>query len=160
MSNNDEYCTPPEHVELARELMGSIDLDPATNPLAQEYIKAKQWYVKENNGLALPWHGNIWLNPPYSYPLVEQFTTKAIEHISKEPSSQAVVLVNACTDAKWFQQLMDYPCCFVRGRISFYLNGKKINGNRNGQAFFYLGEREVEFRHLFKDLGRIVTFAC
>ncbi len=39
-----EWYTPGRYVELARQVMGSIDLDPASNELAQTWIKAKTFY--------------------------------------------------------------------------------------------------------------------
>lgn len=159
MSGNDEYCTPPEYIELARKLLGTIDLDPAANLIAQEYIQAKQFYTKENDGLALPWYGNVWLNPPYSYPLVQRFTEKAIEFAHSDAKGQVLLLTNACTDAKWFQNLLDFPACFMQGRISFYLDGKQVNGNRNGQVFFYLGTKNRLFIRLFRGLGRVIPSA-
>ena len=155
MGANDEYCTPPEYVELARKTMGWIDLDPASNQYAQQYIGARTFYTKEDNGLALPWHGKVWLNPPYSFPLVEQFTTRAIRHYEEHHENQAIILVNASTDVKWFQRLLAFPACFVKGRISFLLDGVVQNGNRNGQVFFYLGDKPTRFFRLFSPLGRI-----
>jgi len=35
-TGNNEWNTPPEYVELAREVLGTIDIDPATNALAQQ----------------------------------------------------------------------------------------------------------------------------
>ena len=61
-----EYYTPPYYVELAREVMGSIDLDPASCKQAQEIVNAINYFDEEANGLLRPWYGNIFLNPPYS----------------------------------------------------------------------------------------------
>ena len=43
---------------------GAIDLDPASCALANTLIGARQFYTKEQNGLALPWFGRVYLNPP------------------------------------------------------------------------------------------------
>ena len=37
-SCNNEWYTPPKFIEAAREVMGSIDLDPATSKVAQETV--------------------------------------------------------------------------------------------------------------------------
>lgn len=71
-----EYYTPPEIIELARKTMGSIDLDPCSNNYAQGYIKAKEFWTKEDNGLKRPWAGNVWLNPPYIYKEIDKWINK------------------------------------------------------------------------------------
>jgi len=80
--------------------MGGLDLDPATCEEAQAEINAPTYYTKKENGLARPWFGRVFLNPPYSMPLIEEFTQKVIEEYDTGRIDQAVVLVNNCTDTK------------------------------------------------------------
>jgi hypothetical protein len=61
-----EWYTPLEWVDRAREVIGTIDCDPATHWFAQRTIKATRWFDKERDGLQQQWAGNIWLNPPYA----------------------------------------------------------------------------------------------
>jgi len=63
LTGNPEWYTPAEYIELAREVMGKIDLDPASNPFAQETVKAEQFYTEDDDGLSQPWWGQVWLNP-------------------------------------------------------------------------------------------------
>ena len=63
-SATNEHYTPLAFVTAAREVMGGIDLDPASSPKANEQIQAKLIYTPENNGFTKPWHGRIFLNPP------------------------------------------------------------------------------------------------
>lgn len=60
-----EWYTPQRYIEMAREVMGTIDLDPASNAIAQEWIKARVFYSQEEDGLSQEWFGNVWINPPY-----------------------------------------------------------------------------------------------
>lgn len=64
-SESNEWYTPLKYIEAARAVMGGIDLDPASNESAQQWIKAKQFYIKDDDGLHKPWYGRLWLNPPY-----------------------------------------------------------------------------------------------
>jgi len=59
--------TPVWLLTAARELMGSITLDPASDPEAQMQVRAAGWYGPGQvitNGLSVPWYGRVWLNPP------------------------------------------------------------------------------------------------
>lgn len=72
------WLTPPEYIEAARAVLGRIDLDPATHPEAQEWIKARQFYTRRDNGLSRDWRGRVWLNPPYARAEIAPFIDKLI----------------------------------------------------------------------------------
>jgi DNA N-6-adenine-methyltransferase (Dam) len=65
-TGENQWFTPPEYLAAARQVMGGIDLDPATHPAAQQTIAADRFFTPKENGLLQEWHGRIWLNPPYS----------------------------------------------------------------------------------------------
>lgn len=137
-SGNNEWYTPPKYLKIARKIMGSIDLDPASNEFANKNVKAKTFYTKEDNGLVKEWFGNVWLNPPYSQPLIQQFSEKLVEEIKTGNVNKACVLVNNATETRWMQMLLkecDYVW-FPSGRIK-YLNYKSEPANTplQGQAF-------------------------
>jgi DDE superfamily endonuclease len=52
-SGEFEWYTPAEHVELVREVLGGIDLDPASNDKAQEVVRAAAYFTKADDGLVL-----------------------------------------------------------------------------------------------------------
>lgn len=110
-----ERYTPPRYLEAARQVMGVIDLDPASCVIANQNVKATKFYTEEENGLTKEWRGNIWLNPPYS--IVESFVDKLIESNFK----QAIVLTHNCTETKWFCKLVDRAdaIVFPTHRINF-----------------------------------------
>ena len=157
--DGDEWYTPQEYVDAVREVMGEIDLDPATCEAAQEQIQAKHCFTKDDNGLDHPWIGRVFLNPPYSMPLVEQFTGKAISEYDAGNAEEAIVLVNNCTDTRWFHKLLDrFPACFTSGRLQFWRPDHGNFSARQGQVFFYLGPHwkgEV-FASVFSQFGIVV----
>lgn len=162
--DGDEWYTPEQFIEAARELMGSIDLDPATCEAAQQIVRAAQWYTKEDNSLDKPWfdqHGNpanVWCNPPYSMKLIQQFTQKLIDEYDSGNIRSAVYLVNNCTDAGWFHSLMArFPMCFTRGRVRFWRPDKTTFATRQGQVFFYLGNNTDRFVDIFSQFGIVVA---
>lgn len=63
-SADNEHYSPFDYVDSGRVLMGGIDLDPASNALANEYIKAIDYYSRSSNGFDKQWSGKVWLNPP------------------------------------------------------------------------------------------------
>ena len=50
-----EWYTPAKYLHAAREVMGAIDLDPASSTLANTVIQAETYYDEETNGLDKPW---------------------------------------------------------------------------------------------------------
>ena len=52
------WLTPP-HVHQA---LGQFDLDPCGHP---DWPTAKHSICLPDDGLTAPWHGRVWLNPPY-----------------------------------------------------------------------------------------------
>jgi len=56
------WGTPVEYVDLARTVMGVIDLDPASSDQAQSTVQALQHFTQADDGLKRVWHGNVWLN--------------------------------------------------------------------------------------------------
>jgi len=77
-----EHYTPVEFVEAARQVLGAIDLDPASCPRANATVKATRFYSAEDDGLAQPWKGRVFVNPPGDKRgvLIKAFWRKACEH--------------------------------------------------------------------------------
>jgi len=156
MTGDNEGYTPSEYIEMARRVMGSIDLDPASNEYAQEIVKAEKYYTIDDDGLSMEWKGNIWLNPPYANKLIIQFIDKAI---SEKEVTQAIILTNNNTDTQWFKKLFNWSdiLCFTTGRINFYKRDGTISAPTNGQTFFYKGNNYKQFTEEFKRIGLIMA---
>jgi hypothetical protein len=76
-----ERYTPAEYIASARSVLGAIDLDPASNAQAQRIVKAARYLTIEDDGLAHPWQGRVWLNPPYHRGLLPAFVDKLVEEV-------------------------------------------------------------------------------
>jgi hypothetical protein len=57
-------CYTPRWVFDAMGL--EFDLDVAAPPGGPWHVPAKRYYTAEDDGLAQPWDGLVWCNPPYS----------------------------------------------------------------------------------------------
>lgn len=156
-SISNEWYTPIRYVEAAREALGTIDVDPASNELANKTIRAKTFYTKENSGLLKEWRGTVWLNPPYGG-IATGFVAKLIDQYKKRITTEAILLVNAnSTDTGWFQPLWNYVLCFTNHRINFMpLNNKAINNSTHGSVFVYFGKQKQKFIDNFKQFGVVV----
>ncbi len=152
-SGNNEWYTPSDYIDLAREVMGSIDLDPASSHKANEVVKAKRYYTAEDDGLSKDWYGNVWLNPPYSSELITKFTDKLLEELPI--MSQALVLVNNATETEWFSRLVNKASavCFPRSRVKFYMPDGTIGAPLQGQALLYFGIEPMRFVEVFRAKG-------
>ena len=157
-TGDNEWYTPQEHIERARRVMGAFDVDPASNPIAQEKIGAGQFFTEETNGLAQEWNGRIWLNPPYAQPLIGQFMSKLCEEYEAGRCTEAVALTHNYTDTRWFQDTARAASaiCFTRGRIKFYSPSGDIAAPTQGQAFFYFGPNVDAFAAEFSEVGFVV----
>lgn len=154
-TGDPEGYTPKEYIEAAREVMGSIDLDPASNEYAQQTVKAKVYYTKADDGLHQDWSGNVFLNPPYCHPEIRMFISKLLAHYSAGEISQAILLTNNNTDTQWFYDAASIASaiCFTKGRINFYKPDGSTTQPVNGQTFFYFGQSIDKFKTIFTKVG-------
>jgi hypothetical protein len=74
----NEWLTPPPIIA-ALGGWQSFDLDPAT-PDVMPWQTAQARYTARDDGLVQPWFGRVWLNPPYSHPLVARFLARMSAH--------------------------------------------------------------------------------
>lgn len=159
LGDGDEWLTADSpYLKGARTVLGGIDLDPASCEAANKIIRAKTFWSKEDDGLSKDWFGRVWLNGPFSYPLVEQFTVKAVDQYEHGKTKATIILTNNATDADWCQLLLKrFPVCFPKGRVPFWREGREgVGGARQGQAFSYLGPDEGLFIRTFQPLGTIM----
>lgn len=157
-----EYYTPLKYIEAACEVLGIIDLDPASCEAAQMTVKAEQFYTKDDDGLQCKWFGHVWLNPPYSKTAGKSNQGTWSHHLANEYRQgnvqEAILLVKAALGYKWFEELWcDWPVCFARERLSFIKADGTSNGqSKQGTAFVYFGPNPQTFKDVFCEFGRVI----
>lgn len=159
-SGNNEWYTPPQFIQAAHMVMGRIDLDPASSEAANKNVNAERFFTETDNGLEQPWHGRVFMNPPYERGLVAEFTSKLIAEHESGRVTESIVLVNNATETRWFQELAKEcdAVCLVSGRIKYLTPElKPANTPLQGQAFIYSGPNAAQFCSEFGQFG--VTLA-
>lgn len=65
-AESHEWYTPTSLIDAERQVMGGIDLDPASCAEANVYVEADYYYTRRQNGLewSNPWFGKMHINPP------------------------------------------------------------------------------------------------
>jgi hypothetical protein len=143
-SGFDNWLTDPKNVlPRVRKCLGTIDLDPASNIVAQQYVQASEFCVSNDDyrhaldklgidgiphnllpddGLSTDWDGNVFCNPPYSGKLIGLFVNKFIDEIVAGNVTRGLFLVNSATDSKWYHSLIQNTTCYLlwKGRIKFW----------------------------------------
>lgn len=157
-SGKVEYYTPSWIIEAAREVMDSIDLDPASSAKANETVKANKIYTFEENGLTQIWRGNIWLNHPFSKKQNSTWIHLLIHFYRISLVKQACCITYASTSEKWFQPLMGYPQCYFSKRVNYIdgETGQPMKGVTKGSVVTYLGSNTDKFFNVFSLYGKIM----
>lgn len=160
--NTAEWYTPPEYISLVVQVLGGIDLDPASDPLPQTWIQAGTYFTKEDDGLGKSWFGKVFLNPPYGKTAgksnAEVWSQKLIKEYRSKNVEEAILLVNATNGYKWFEALWaEFPVCFTRDRIRFVKPDGTVGGQaKRAQCFFYFGQDVYRFYNIFSGIGRVI----
>lgn len=157
-TGENEWYTPEEHLDLARQVLGPIDLDPASSEQANMTVRAGQFYPIHDDGLTKHWAGKVWLNPPYAQPAISHFADKMVAEWQRGDVTGAIVLTHNYTDTAWFQKLAHAAAaiCFTRGRVRFVSPDGDLAAPTQGQAFFYFGHDVARFAEVFAATGFVV----
>lgn len=133
---NEQY-TPVRVVEMAREVLGSIDMDPATSELANSRVQAAYIFTKEDGEetFAQQWHGNVFLNPPGGRELVLTgtglnsnpaiFWAKLMHAWHKEQTVRSAIFLGFTMEVLQSSQgveeypMLRFPFCIPSRRLAF-----------------------------------------
>lgn len=141
--SSTEWYTPPWLLECIADFLGADYYDPCP---------ARNGSPLLVDGLAQSWAGlRVFCNPPYGRAIVPW-----IHKAMTEPVEEIILLVPAYTETRWFEPLLDYAICFIRGRINYsspMRNGGKPRNAPHASALVYRGPRPQAFAEHFADIG-------
>lgn len=127
----DDWYTPRE---IFAALGLTFDLDPCS-PGADHWVPAKSVYTKADDGLAKPWVGLVFMNPPFGgrnghVPWLRKF----IEH------ANGIAIVRAYTSSAWFHEwaVKADTMLFPKGKTKFIRPDGSI-GRAPGHGVVLLG---------------------
>lgn len=115
---SDDYYTP----KWIFDALGlEFDLDVACPPEGPLFTPAKAFYTQADDGLAQPWHGLVWMNPPYSKP--GPWVEKWLQH----GNGLALLVI---TKSRWFESLWlsDADIAYMYG-VKFHKDGKMASNS-------------------------------
>ena len=142
-SGNTDWETPIELVDALEALFGRFDLDPCAT---YESRKAPAWFGRDSmrcsfgdgtykaapsfnpcagcrpaeDGLAEPWFGSVFVNPPYGRG-VGKWVEKCYNEVVKGNAALVVALLPVSTDTRWWLWWVSQATevRFLKGRIRF-----------------------------------------
>ena len=146
-----EWTTPTHVVQLILHVLRTVDLDPCSNSSVNPNIPAERFYTKAENGLNKRWEGRVFMNPPYGRE-ISKWVHKLHEEYQDHRVTEALALLPARTDTRWFRILRMYPICFIKGRLKF---GNATNSAPFPSVVAYLGTKQRTFQRVFSELGDV-----
>ncbi|MEH1775084.1 DNA N-6-adenine-methyltransferase [Nostoc sp.] len=172
--NSHEHYTPTSIIEMAREVLGDIDLDPCSSETANKIVQAKKYFTKECNGLRLGWCSedreplSVWCNPPgsqYIKPSLPMlFWQKLLREINRCNVTHAIFLAYSPDMVRQSRKttgtsMLAFPVCQPDDRIVF-LDGdlRPKTSPPHGNLVVYIPgviDNTEGFKRVFSQLGYV-----
>ncbi|MEH2028476.1 MAG: hypothetical protein V7K67_02135 [Nostoc sp.] len=174
--NSQEHYTPPHIIEMAREVLHDIDLDPCSSDLANKTVKARRYYTSQVCGIKREWTNfygtpvSVWCNPPGSRhikpSLPIQFWSKLCNEVAEGNISHALYLAYSLEQLQQCQKagyppMAQFPLCIPRRRIAFIdMDGNEQKSPTHGNVIVYIPgtlDNTDAFKRVFSELGYVKT---
>ena len=119
-STHQAWETPATLLDALASIFGRFDLDPAACRKSRSHVRARVNFTHEDDGLTLPWHGVVFLNPPYGRTL-GLWVAKVRREVEDGLAWTVVALLPARPDTTyWHEHVAGRAVVyFLRGRLRF-----------------------------------------
>lgn len=144
-SKSAEWETPQELFnELNDEFHFTLDVCATA-----ENAKCEHYYTQEQDGLARPWKGTVWCNPPYGRS-IGSWVRRGL--FASAAGHTVVMLLPARTDTRWFHEYI-----YRKAEIRFIKGRLKFGGSKNSAPF---PSMVVVFRPKLEKAKELEKAAC
>ena len=144
-TGKDDWQTPPWLFALLSERFGPFHVDAASseaNHLAPLYIDER----KDALSLATSWRqrsdgeGRVFLNPPYSDPLLGKFLARAVLAAREEGVTVVVLMPSTRMSTAYFRPTFRHAASIhiIEKRVPFVTSGDAKSGNTQGSMVVVL----------------------
>ena len=170
-SASSNWYTPIPIIEMARTVLGTIDLDPASDAFGNLRVKASAHF--NHDGLIRIWSGAVFLNPPggkvgrlsqmklFWEKLIEARIAGLLEHAVFVAFSLEALQSTQSPYADCSSSLCDFPFCIPSQRIRFDgPDGKPGAAPSHANAIAYVPgniDRRDLFAKTFAPLGACIN---
>ncbi len=183
-SDSFDYYTPEEILDLVRQVLGHITLDPASCEEANRTVQANNYYTIEDDGLKKPWFGKVFMNPPFhrgekackkkcikkkckpgkdnrghhitkDIPSTGVWTNKVIEEYNLGNIEEAIIVTFSSMSEGWMAQFLPCLQSFPTGRIHYRRPDGKKGKSTKGSLITYVGPNGDRFKEVFNDFGHV-----
>ena len=158
----------PQLIDRARQVMGSIDFDPTSDPVQQVLVDATSVPSIEVNPLQERWHGNCWVAPKGAVRDCRLWLNKTLSEYRQGYIKSFVFFSSASELLRAAPVIWDYPVCIPFKRV------KQLRASPNGfdpvspstwnlliygppldQALTDIDKVSL-FHETFRDIGRVI----
>jgi len=154
----NEYATPPELWRPLADAVDGFDVDPCSG--AEQTPIAETRYTAKDDGLRQAWHGDVFVNPPWSSDgtanAKEAWLAKCQSESQRDAVDSVIVLLPSDTSAGWFHEYVlaaELVCFYGPGRRSF------VGEDRNpsfGLLIAAYGDDATAYRDVLASKGAVI----
>lgn len=157
--SSNEYATPPELWRPLARAVDGFDLDPCSG--AESTPIAPTRYTEADDGLRQAWHGDVFVNPPWSSngdaSAKERWLSKCRAEANRDAVESVIVVLPSDTSAGWFHDHVmaaGVVCFYGPGRLSF------VGADRNpsfGLILAVYGDNADAYMDVLASKGVVVS---
>lgn len=147
---HDEWITP----KYITDTLGPFDLDPCSPGERRPWNTARYHLDEKDDGLAAPWFGTVWCNPPYG-----RETFKWLAKLANHGNGIALIFARTETIG-FFEQVWERADAvfFFKGRLKFcYVNGIEADTANAPSCLIAYGKSNVDKLRSSGFVGKLVV---
>lgn len=153
-----DYYTPVDIVDAARQAMGGIDLDAASHFLANRKLRIPDYFHTGRSAFTNDWYGRVWLNPPYgdNLPWFDRILHYRATGDITDLCMLSPTWAFTTAIAQPFMELVSAHV-LLSPTPKFWGNRDKKTGSNHPHSVVYIGDRVEPFWRAFAPHGLVMA---